>query len=258
VNPINTIMREIEDYFHLGGDYKWQCPHCEVGLLKIDKEKFQQSETKKSTQSEENAYGEKEFTEYLFNGILNCNHCLDIVTITGYGDLANYNNPIKTQSNSFNPEVDWVPITVDRFFPLYFHPSINIFDVSKKCPKNIREVIISSFKLFWSDKNASANKVRIAIEKIIEDININTKISKKPLGDKISNSNVLPDKVKDYFLAIKWIGNSGSHKELNVSKNDIIDAYKLLEKSISILYEKDIELIKITKEINKKKGPRNK
>jgi hypothetical protein len=247
-------MKEIGEYFHLGGDYKWHCPHCQVGLLKIDNEKFQKSETKKSKESEENIYGEKEITEYLFNGILNCNFCSDIVTIIGYGDLAHYEERIAIQNNSFRPEIDWQPITVDRFFPVYFFPPLNIFDVDKNCPKDIRKIIVSSFELFWCDSNASANKTRIAIEKIIE--NIDNENSERDLHTKISNSNKLPEKVKKYLLAIKWIGNSGSHKQLNVSKNDMIDTYKLLEKSISILYEKDSELLEISDEINKKKGPR--
>ncbi len=250
-------MQEVEEYFHIGGDYKWYCPHCKVGMLKVDKEKFQKCETNKSKQSKEDIYGEKDVTEYLFSGILSCNYCFDIVAFIGVGDLANYEaEEINNNPTSYESRVEYIPITVDRFFPKYFYPPVNLFQINENCPDEITCKIVKSFELFWCDLNASANKSRIVVENIIHDID--NEVKGNSLNSKIKNSVALPEKVKEYLLAIKWIGNSGSHNDSELSRNDMIDAYKLLEKSIEILYENENELNDISKEINNKKEPRSK
>ncbi|AVR45432.1 hypothetical protein C7S20_09200 [Christiangramia fulva] len=60
----------------------------------------------------------------------------------------------------------------------------------------------------------------------------------------------------DLLIAIKWIGNTGSHLG-DLETIDILEAYKLLEFALNRLYanpEKEIK--KITKDINKRKGTR--
>ena len=247
-------MEEPDNYFHLGGSYNFFCPKCKFGLLKFDVEKFIKVETKKSKNSEENIYGEKKFTEYIFNAILVCNNCKDIVSVNGYGDVAEYEEKIRINPGPYEPEFDWMPVNVDRFYPLYFHPTIDLFKINNSCPKEISTLIRSSFNLFWSDKNASANKIRIVVEKILEKVD-NKKHIKK-LHQEIENSNNLTDEIKKHLLAIKWIGNSGSHKTLNIKTGDMIDGYKLLEHSINLIFSNYEELEKISEEINQNKNVR--
>ncbi|WP_353100796.1 DUF4145 domain-containing protein [Myroides odoratus] len=247
-------MEKIDNYFHLGGSYKFFCPKCKVGLLKFDAEKFIKEETKISKKSEQNIYGEKEITEYIFNAILVCNNCEDIVSVNGYGDVVEYEVKTRIDAGPFEPKFDWLPVKVDRFYPLYFHPTIDLFQINSNCPKEILTLIRSSFNLFWCDKNASANKIRIVVEKILEKVDNKNHI--KNLHQEIKNSNNLTEEVKKYLLAIKWIGNSGSHKTLNIKTDDMIDGYKLLEHSINLVFSNYEELEKISKEINQNKDVR--
>jgi hypothetical protein len=54
-------------------------------------------------------------------------------------------------------------------------------------------------------------------------------------------------------LALKWIGNDGSHDE-NLNKNDLKDAYQILEKIlIKVFNESEKKIQQKVKKINKKK-----
>jgi hypothetical protein len=87
--------------------------------------------------------------------------------------------------------------------------------------------------------------------------------SKKPRSIKSikppRNNELLPAKYaqfKDMILAIKWLGNAGSHGHSEVTIDDAIDAYELTEHILKEIYEPKAKKLKaLAKKVNKKKGP---
>jgi hypothetical protein len=64
--------------------------------------------------------------------------------------------------------------------------------------------------------------------------------------------------VRSSLLAIKWIGNVGSHAG-PLTQDDIFDAYDLLEIVLRDIYEQDrAKADRLARRINQKKGPRSK
>jgi hypothetical protein len=62
-------------------------------------------------------------------------------------------------------------------------------------------------------------------------------------------------KAAERLLAIKWIGNSGSHGA-SLQRSDLLDAYEIFEIALTEIYDIDKKRAdKLTKAINKKKGP---
>jgi len=58
------------------------------------------------------------------------------------------------------------------------------------------------------------------------------------------------------ILAIKWLGNAGSHGHAEVTMDDVMDAYELTEHILEEIYEPKLKKLKaIAKKVNKKKGP---
>jgi len=56
-------------------------------------------------------------------------------------------------------------------------------------------------------------------------------------------------------MAIKWIGNAGSHYG-DIDQNDIFDGFDLLKYSIDKIYNShEKEIVNMTKKINKKRKP---
>jgi hypothetical protein len=59
----------------------------------------------------------------------------------------------------------------------------------------------------------------------------------------------------DKLIAIKWLGNSGSHNSV-LKASDVINGYALFEHVIREIFENHSEgLKKLTRRIIKKKGP---
>jgi hypothetical protein len=67
------------------------------------------------------------------------------------------------------------------------------------------------------------------------------------LGVKYSN-------IKELLLAVKWIGNTGSHAT-EISRVAVMDAYDMLEHCLDLLYGEKKDLMTLAKAINRKKGP---
>lgn len=58
------------------------------------------------------------------------------------------------------------------------------------------------------------------------------------------------------ILAIKWLGNAGSHSRSKISFDDVLDAYEFLEHILQEVYVQKTKKLKArAKEVNKKKGP---
>jgi len=85
-------------------------------------------------------------------------------------------------------------------------------------------------------------------------INKNRKRQSLNLHQRIVKFKAKEPEIANYLLALKWIGNQGSHSNIELSKKELVDAYKILEVSLIDLYDKTrLEVNKLTKKINKNK-----
>jgi len=176
--------------------------------------------------------------------------------MTGYGNVEyiNYYDQVSDQHEE---------ALIEEFTPTFFHPTLNIFRISENCPELVKNEIIDSFKLFWFDLPSCANKVRTSLELLLNEQKVNKTTSTKKgrrlkLHERIVEYKKKNEQVADFLLAIKWIGNTGSHIG-TLERNDLLDAYELLDFSLSKLYDnKETELEKLQREINKRKGTRKK
>ncbi|QRR00803.1 DUF4145 domain-containing protein [Dyadobacter sandarakinus] len=112
------------------------------------------------------------------------------------------------------------------------------------------------------DTASCANKVRVVVEKMMDDL----KIKKTYTSSRSRKSYSLHQRIEffktkypqfaDSVMAIKWIGNSGSHNNDPINKNDILDAFEILNYVLADLYETHKKRIhRLTKTINKRKKP---
>ncbi|MBB5645739.1 DUF4145 domain-containing protein [Pedobacter cryoconitis] len=220
------------------------CPNCITGeLISIDK-KYIQTETRASSiqTTEEPSYP---YTDFIFTEHLKCNYCAEIVAALGYKSEDNY------------PDQDSHHNTVIKYSS--FIPAPHIIEMPKSCPVIVKKILIDSFSLFWMDENSCANKIRISVEALMDALKVKkTKMTKKGRRELSLHSRILEYKLKnpeiaEYLLAIKWIGNTGSHLS-NVSEDHILNAYKLLEYALELIYnDKKKELTRMSKAINKRK-----
>lgn len=202
---------------------------------------------------EDEDFWEIEWINLIFSGALECASCSEYIAFTGRG------NP--EQNGYYDYELDQHHLEYDEvFLPTHFEPALHIFDIPANCPDSVKDEIVASFKLFWSDLPASANRIRTSLEILMNENKVKRfEIiggKRKPIS---LHKRILlfnNAELTDLLVAIKWIGNTGSHLG-ELETVDILETYKLLEYALTKLYDnKEKEIKKITSEINKRKGTR--
>ena len=161
-------------------------------------------------------------------------------------------------------EHDYGVEDLKSYQPKFFFPALNIFKIDSHCPSDIRQQLIKSFSHFFNDPWAAANAARSALELMMDNQGIKKqfktragKMKKHDLHARIDlfgNNN--PD-LKSFLMAAKWIGNAGSHPN-EITKDDVLDGYSLMDHAIYELYVKDkkLSLLKRTAAgINKSRKP---
>lgn len=229
---------------------KKPCPTCETGvLLSNNKANQLRNETNKS--EEMNSYGGYYYSDYVFSIHYECSECKE--TVVASGEMSEENYPSDEE------------IGIQRsFMPVSFYPPPKIISIPKSCPKPVSKVLNKSFGLYWMDLSSCANKIRIVVEVLLDELNVpkqhqtKTGLRDTQLHQRIEVYEKMNPEVGGFLLAIKWIGNAGSHYA-DVTKENILDAYELLEYSLEQLYtDKKDALVKLRDEINQTKKPRKK
>lgn len=243
--------------FGIGDVPDWVCPECMKGILRVKKNSFRYEETAESKRNHNDDW-EPYMNKYVYSCLLVCprNICRGVVSSSGHGEVNWYQD---------YDDVTGAPedIMADSFSPRYFHPPLNIFVVPRKTPKNVKEEIKQSFALFFCSPGSAANRIRIALEKLLTHlgvkrfVNANGKRHSLKLHNRIE---LLPNKysgVKNLFLAVKWLGNAGSHATRDISSADVLDCYQILEEALNRLFDRNHMPIDILVNlINQNKGPR--
>jgi hypothetical protein len=235
----------------------WKCPHCKVGALTLKAEDLKFEEFRKSIAAHKMEDFFPDWVDYIFSATLRCSSpkCREIVACCGKGG-------VEQEYTGFDedgyPECDWIPY----FDPSIFIPHLHLFEVPEKTPELVSDEIEKSFAVFFADNKAAANHIRSAIEQLLNELKIkkftvkNKKRRSLPLHFRIDT---LPTKyiaLKKALLAIKWLGNAGSHPGESLEKDDVLDAYEILEHLLNDLYNpKKATVEKLVQAINKKKGP---
>lgn len=228
---------------------RWTCSCCQTGYLQLKKDTFRINEISTSHFNPEDP--EPTDLKYTFSAIFECNNesCHGHFSSCGKGEVIEEYD-YEEGGNYF-----------DVYTPEYFFPPLAIFPVSSTCPEAIAQEIKSSFRLFFCDPAASANHIRKSVENILTDKGIKRYQGNSGRRTLISLHNrikIYEAKNKDIaerLFAIKWLGNAGSHSG-ELSKDDVLDAYEILETVLDDLYvghgkslKKKISLV------NKRKGP---
>ena len=233
--------------FTLSNSPDYNCPKCNIGLLRIQKDSFKKYTTFDLDEMQKHPDFEPEWIEYIFNCVFECNNdrCEGKVLCTGHGSVG-----VDIDVDDYGQQYqEWD----DYYRPLFFHPNLNLITIPEDTPTDIKKILNQSFELFFTSPSAAANLVRIAIENILTDQGVE---QMKNLHQRIEK---LPEKheaVKIHILAVKWLGNAGSHSDNELSLNDTMDAYELIEYILLQVYAPPTDnLNTLAQDINQSRGP---
>jgi hypothetical protein len=228
----------------------WNCPACKEGGLVAVKDSLLKAETIESKKAHAHPDWEPDWCTQRFSLFLRCSKCKEPVFVVGNVE------PVEYQDD----DLGW-GIT-DALVPSFFEPPIPIIKITAKCPATVRDEINRACMLFWANPSSAATRIRSAIERMMDDQKIpkkrktkNGKFIDLSLHTRIENFTKKYPEVGANLLAIKWLGNSGSHSD-DLKADDMLDAFELLEHVLDEIYEsKSTRIKKLTKAIIKKKGP---
>lgn len=231
----------------------WICPTCAAAMLRLDNDSLKFSMTGESFQSSDQDWFDAQHVVYRFTALLRCANesCKEAVVVAGRGELEEHPDD-RMESLVYE----------ETFFPQYFNPSPALISIPSRCPDAVQVQLHSAFIASWSDFASSANRIRVAAEQLLDAMRIPKTITTSngtrrsiSLHKRIESMPVRYTTVRDSLLAIKWLGNSGSH-EAELSQDAVYDALDIFETVLTEIYSEHPRRIKrLVATVNKRRGP---
>jgi hypothetical protein len=231
----------------------WRCPACGEGALAVVKDSFRVEETANSKKYYGHSDWEPDWVEQQFSILFRCNRCKEPVFAVGNTQLV----------EDFDEEHGWVFNTA--IVPQFFVPAVPLIVAPKNCPKEIADEVLNASSLYWSSPPSAGNRIRVGVERLMDYVKIPKKGKTKKgkfqdltLHARIERYSKKNPEVGEKLLAIKWLGNSGSHSDA-LQQSDVLDAFELLCYTLEeILEGKSSRLKRLSSTIIKSKGPASK
>jgi hypothetical protein len=231
----------------------WRCPKCESDQLALVPGSLQFAMTSESDLSRDEEWFDAHHVEYRFSALLKCRNvrCLEAATIAGTGDVMEWQDE-RTGERNYQ----------DQFRPTFFQPSPTLIEVPPRCPPAVSQQLRAAYAASWGDYSAAGNHIRTAAELLLDALKVRKtkttkagKLVRLPLHGRLELLKDEKPDVHDSLLAIKWIGNAGSHQAL--TRDNVFDALDIFESVLITLYAEHPRALKrIVAQVNKRRGPR--
>ncbi len=198
----------------------WTCPTCKLGSLTLVANSLMSYETRRSRDARKNDEAwTPEHTEERAHLALRCARpgCGEYVIVTGF--LS-------------SKQVDGFETYEDEFRPLFVQPSPELVDLPPNCPSTIAAQLRRAFTLFWLDPSAAANRVRASVECLMDHQRVARGLS---LHRRIERFQAAQPNLGHALMAVKWIGNDGSHRR-ELARGHLLKAFEMLSHVLEELY----------------------
>jgi hypothetical protein len=255
-------MIDIEVTFFAEEIPEWMCPTCNKSLLDLNK---QVHHVKQITAIGHEAIEHESFEPDWITerGVfsLQCQNprCKEVVSVTALGSVEQHHDPRVPYEYQKGPQYG------TRFKPTYFDPPLLFFPIMESVPELVRTAILESFALVWSHPDSAGNAIRRSIENLLTHFRVPRRFRSKKNKMEVYSLHARIEKFgakkkfkecADRLLALKWIGNAGSHAGKSLSKQDVLDGFEILASTLALLFEEgDQGVKKKVRQINKRKGP---
>lgn len=240
-------VHKLSSAFFQDMQVEWPCPKCNQKTLQIIKESFVLNETHDTQKYRSEDWFEPEMDSSVFSCMARCSRkqCAEVVACSGKSGW----------------EQGWDEERNDREFyqwhrPFTFFPSLHPFEIPEKCPEEITEPLQASFSIFLIQPGAAANLIRISVERMLTAMGV---AERNNNGKRITlhrRLEMLPDLYKSFskpLMAIKFLGNAGSHTYDEVKIQDIEAAFEIMEYVVNDLFSGRKESVEVlTKRLSEK------
>ncbi|MFF4296370.1 DUF4145 domain-containing protein [Streptomyces vinaceus] len=242
-NVLIKDLREISKGFSKKPE-EWPhipCPTCVRGVLRPVADSFVDEETVASKSWRSHEAWDPDWIQGDFLCILACpNGTCDRVRIVGDSRVR--------ETGDWDGEQYEAHLT-----PTMFFPALPLIQSRRLCPKEVGDRVDIAAKILWLDPNSAANRIRSAVEALMDEHGIirykpdrRGKPSRISLDERISTFKAaLPQHAEaaGMLLAVKWIGNVGSHEGV-LRVPDVLEGVEFLDYALSLIYDTNHDDIK--------------
>ena len=161
-------------------------------------------------------------------------------------------------TNEGNPEY------FDLFEPRTSYPPIAVFPLDERWPETVRNELKLAFCHVFSDPGAAGNRLRTTVECLMDELGVKKFPRNGPrkaiaLHNRIVDFKIQNAEATDLLLAVKWLGNTGSHADVSRLTRGSLDGMELLERALHLIYDDTAKrLAKLAQNINRRRGPARK
>jgi hypothetical protein len=233
----------------------WPCPTCKIGRLRVVSKSLVKRASADFKTGQEIGYADPGDEVGTFTTFLDCIHCYESVAVAG-----RYSVDIEGHY-SVDAQIELL------LSPVVLVPPPPIIELPDALPTPVANAIAQVFLLFWSDSEACANRIRSCVELILTRIGIprTRVITKRGTGVRKRERLKLHTRIEllaverpdlaQTLLAIKWIGNEGSHE--SIPREAVLDALEMLEHAVELIWGRRQKRVRrMVREVNRRKGPR--
>jgi hypothetical protein len=210
---------------------KLPCPTCRDGHVTLEKGSLFVDDPPYSVAHRQSSDWEPDWDVGRFSARLRCDQssCGEIVLVAG--DTA----VVELEGD----DGDWGLVSVLR--PQALFPAVPLITMPDQTSSEVHSELHKAFGLFWNDLDAAANRVRVAVERLLDDLGVaTTAVNKKgktielDLNGRIDAFGKHNADHKDAMTALRMIGNVGSHGK-GVVRQALLDALEVFEYTLSEL-----------------------
>lgn len=235
--------------FTSSGCPPWPCPVCQKGVLTLMPDLFREQTTKDSMRDSNEDWWGFEHVVLSFSAWAECSNkkCEEQFTISGRG----YVDQVPTDEHMQDYEY------VNFFVPHHVFPTLHLCSLPEDCSEEIAKPMKAAFALYWQNKPASAGRIRVALERLLDHLGVPSKTAAGKsiaLGQRIEVFSKTDPVQGGHLMALKWLGNVGSHTA-EVETNDLLDAFEVIEHVLAeLIGKRSAEVAKLAAQLTAKYG----
>ncbi|WP_432200156.1 DUF4145 domain-containing protein [Erythrobacter sp. W53] len=176
--------------------------------------------------------------------------------------VAIFGNSSVDEENFLDHRGNWDRDYISYFAPAGLHPAPSPIAIPAGVPEQISDRLTEAAALIWRSSDSAANQLRQAVERLLDHKRVRKTITSKqgrrkrlPLHDRIKEFEASDQANAELLLAIKWLGNTGSHSE-GMHRKQVLDGFDIIELVLKNMFDRsEMEVLKKARGINKRKGP---
>jgi hypothetical protein len=228
----------------------FRCPTCQKGTLTLVPDSLKIVETERSKRAfQDSDDWDPDWTENRFSALLTCSSskCGELVVVSGDTEVVEEDDEKFRRVWAYHPR------------PRSIFPAPYIIALPPEVPADVERELQQAFLLFWADLNASANRLRTSLERVMDALKIKrfNKSGKRisiPLAQRIKIfEQEYGTEFSDIFTALRLVGNLGTHAD--VARTALLSVFEIYEHALNELFGKHKKKIeKLSKKLVKGKG----